>query len=542
MQGISRLCVVSMTVAGVLFGAGFSVPAQTSSMGTMGVRVSDQLKQADQMISVERLEEALSVLKAINPQTSRVSAKVDVLLGKIYQRLHKPAKAADLFEKAVFSSMDDAEAYLGLAEAKLALGQLRQARQHARVALKTNPDLIRAHLVLARVDDRTGQMAKAKERFSNLLQNKPSSEPVVVAYAQFLSEREDINSAIKVLKTFVDKEPFTAEASDLLGQLYWQQNRQTDALQMRTFAAKSFQALGNEFKANAVKGWISAHDPSGQYIRQLKAGHKPEFKSAPVHSGTVPPPPKAAPVPRVDVAKLPEIQRPTPVLSKVLKRPDPLPLPNGAMLKTGSGFIINDGKYVITNHHVIANTGKIAIRNGNGEVRTARVIKIARDDDLAILELSKPFPDTYSIPYSQMNDARTGRAAVVMGFPMAGIIGWQQPSLTEGIVSKSSGFNDNPNTFQITSKMNKGNSGGPIFDRQGRLIGIAVAKLNTTKIYEQKGSLPEDVNLAIKVGRLLKFLDIPVNTSEKSSAPELSLEDLYQLMLAKVVLVAAEEK
>ena len=124
---------------------------------------------------------------------------------------------------------------------------------------------------------------------------------------------------------------------------------------------------------------------------------------------------------------------------------------------------------------------------------------------------------------------------------MAGIIGWQQPSLTEGIVSKASGFGDNPNLFLITSKMNKGNSGGPIFDRRGRLIGIAVAKLDTTAIYEKKGNLPEDVNIGIKVSRLLNFLNKSGGDSQ-SSDPKISLEELYQGMLSKVVLVAAEAK
>jgi S1-C subfamily serine protease len=211
------------------------------------------------------------------------------------------------------------------------------------------------------------------------------------------------------------------------------------------------------------------------------------------------------------------------------------------MLRTGSGFIIDDGRYVITNRHVIDKTGKIAVRTGTGEVRTARILRIAKNDDLAILELSEPFPSSYAITPQEMGDANAGRSAVVMGFPMADILGWQQPSLTEGIVSKASGFQDNPNTFMITSKMNKGNSGGPIFDRQGRLIGIAVAKLDIKAIYERKGTLPEDVNIGIKVSRLLSFLN-KSGGGNQLMAPEVSLEELYQSMLSKIVLVAAEAK
>ena len=129
-----------------------------------------------------------------------------------------------------------------------------------------------------------------------------------------------------------------------------------------------------------------------------------------------------------------------------------------------------------------------------------------------------------------------------MGFPMAGILGWRKPSLTEGVVSKSSGLQDDPGTFLITSKMNKGNSGGPIFDRYGRLIGVAVAKLDTASVYDKKGYLPEDMNIAIKASRLLSFLDRTNNEDGRSSNPQIDLEDLYQEMLAKVVMVAAELK
>ena len=500
--------------------------------------LADKLKKADQMISVERLGDALAILKEIEPETTNTSAKIDVLLGKVYQRLHRPSKASKLFERASFSSMDDGDAYLGLAEANLALGKLALARRYSKQTIRSNPDLVGAHLVLAKVDDRMGKTAKAKERFSSLIKNQPDSEPVIQAYAQFLSQREDTDTAIKVLTKYISRHLNAAEAGDMLGQLYWQEGRRAEAYQARTNAAKVFLTKGNKFRAEAIKSWLAANDPKGQYIGQLSPRTQPEITSAPeITENPQKTAPPAVPVPEVREVKLPEIRRPVP---QEIKRPDPLPLAKGAMLKTGSGFIINGGRYVITNRHVIENTGKIVVRTGTGEVRAARIKEIAEDDDLAILELSKPYPSSYAINANEMGDANTGRAAVVMGFPMADILGWRQPSLTEGIVSKSNGFRGNPNTFMITSKMNKGNSGGPIFDRQGTLIGIAVAKLDTTKIYEQKGSLPEDVNIGIKASRLLSFINKSGGT--QSTAPKISLEELYQEMLAKVVLVAGESK
>jgi serine protease Do len=65
-------------------------------------------------------------------------------------------------------------------------------------------------------------------------------------------------------------------------------------------------------------------------------------------------------------------------------------------------------------------------------------------------------------------------------------------------VSKEAGFGDMPNHFLLTANLNEGNSGGPIFSRDGRVLGIAVAKLDKTKVLETTGMLPEDVNVGIK--------------------------------------------
>ncbi len=534
MRGILRPIFATIALCGLLVGANAEIPSVNDGSGELNAA----LEQADQLIAVEKLEEALAALKAIDAETPKAAAKVDTLLGKIYLRLHKPGKAADLFEHAVLSSMDDAAAYQGLAEAKLALGSLVQARQHARTAIRSNSDLIGAHLVLAKLDDRSGRISEARDRFTSLLRNQPESEPVIVAYVLFLSHRDDINAATDLLSRFVIRHPFAAEAGDLLGQLYWRQGRRADALQARASAAKAFQAVGNDFRADAILSWLAAIDPSGQYTRRLKPRKLPKREKLPETPQPSAPAPSPVPVPPVEGTEVPDIPRP----AKALKRPDPLPLPAGAKLSTGSGFIVDGGRYVITNRHVIRNTGKIAVRSGTGEVRRARVIRFADNDDLAILELFRAFPEYYAIPFGKMSDANPGRSAVVMGFPLAGVFGWRQPSLTEGVVSKASGLRDDPGTFLITSKMNRGNSGGPIFDRQGRLIGVAVAKLDTTSVYEKKGHLPEDMNIAIKASRLLSFLNRGENEGGRSSGPEISLEDLYQTMLAKVVMVAAEVK
>ncbi|MBL6935539.1 MAG: trypsin-like peptidase domain-containing protein [Alphaproteobacteria bacterium] len=500
------------------------------------------LDRADQLITVEKLNEALVLLKSLETTTPAATARVNTLLGKIYLRLDKPAKAADLFEHAVLSTMEDAEAYLGLAEAQLALGKLTRARRHARTAILSDPDLIEAHLLLARVDDRSGHVAGSRQRFKKLKEDQPESERVTVAYARFLAYRDDVNTATAMLSQFLDHHPFAAEAGDLLGLLYWQEGRKADSLLARANAARAFRARGNNFRAKAVFSWIAENDPGGKYGEHVKIAALPRPETSPQLQDSGESEPVPAPVPPVEQAALPDAQPSVPETPRVLEYPDPLPLPAGVNVSSGSGFIVDGGRYVITNRHVIQNSGKIAVRSGTGEVRNARIVTLDQDNDLAVLELSESFPEHYAIPFAKMADANTGSPAVVMGFPMAGVFGWRQPSLTEGVVSKATGLSDDPGTFLITSKMNKGNSGGPVFDRRGCLIGVAVAKLDITGVYEKKGHLPEDVNIAIKASRLLKFLDQASNEDGPSCNPEIELEDLYQEMLVKVVLVAAELK
>jgi serine protease Do len=91
-------------------------------------------------------------------------------------------------------------------------------------------------------------------------------------------------------------------------------------------------------------------------------------------------------------------------------------------------------------------------------------------------------------------------------------------------------------TFQVTAKVNKGNSGGPVFDMRGNVVGITVGKLDLKKISDDQGFLPEYVNFAIHVDRLPKLLGVSADQGELKE--ELSAEELYQAMVGKVVMVA----
>ena len=207
------------------------------------------------------------------------------------------------------------------------------------------------------------------------------------------------------------------------------------------------------------------------------------------------------------------------------------------MITGGSGFIVDGGRKIVTNRHVVEGGKAFAVRTGLGEIITARLLFLSPTDDIAVLELDKALPAERAIAANGYAKPGVGRNVVVMGYPLWSVLGEGSPSLTNGMVSKRTGLQDDKNTFQLTAKVNKGNSGGPVFDLSGKVVGITVGKLDTKKFQDEQGYLPEDVNFAIHVDRLPSIANVQIDTAAVRG-PELGTEALYQAMLGKVVMVA----
>ena len=475
----------------------------------------------DQLIEREKLQEALTKLKNISPRNKKIEGEVKIRIGQIYLRLGKPAKALAFFEAANFLTFDNSQSYLGIAQSMLLLGRLTQARKHAKNALRADPDLIAAELVIAKLEDRAGQVEIANHRFKELLTNQPKNEDLIVTYAKFLSDRNDYHLAIKVLKQFILKTPLSAGAVDTLGQIYWLNGEKEKAITHRKAAAKLYASQDNLFRSNTILTWIEQiNSLATKPLKRAPFSNSKKKKNKTQHSPE-----------RV------EKQTPQNQSSQILARPEPIKIPQGSSVTQGSGFIIDRGTRVVTNFHVISGAKEIIIRSGSGEVRNAKIFATSQANDLAVLLLETPYPKHYAIPFDRMGDPRPGRSAVVMGYPLGTELGIHAPSLTEGIVSKVYRSGENRSKFQVTAKLNKGNSGGPVFDRRGNLIGIAVAKLDTTAYFKKKGYLPEDVNFAVKISRMFELVHQEVPDGSQLASVDRDLEALYEMTLPSVVLI-----
>jgi len=143
---------------------------------------------------------------------------------------------------------------------------------------------------------------------------------------------------------------------------------------------------------------------------------------------------------------------------------------------SASGFIFSKEGFIVTNHHVIDGAKRIAIDVKLGEEWKsveAEVVAFDAASDLAILKIDpKAIGHIRSIPYSINPDpANLGTKVFTLGFPETDVLG-SELKFTEGSVSSRSGFKGNVTTYQISVPLHPGNSGGPLFNEEGDLIGV----------------------------------------------------------------------
>jgi len=142
---------------------------------------------------------------------------------------------------------------------------------------------------------------------------------------------------------------------------------------------------------------------------------------------------------------------------------------------TGTGFLLNNDGYVVTNYHVINGSMYILVRGINGDFSCAYLytpVLIDEYNDIAILKPEVTFLRFNNPPYSFMvNETPQGSSVFALGYPMRGTMG-NEIKLTDGIISALSGYSGNQNEYQTSASISPGNSGGPLFDEYGNVIGI----------------------------------------------------------------------
>jgi S1-C subfamily serine protease len=169
---------------------------------------------------------------------------------------------------------------------------------------------------------------------------------------------------------------------------------------------------------------------------------------------------------------------------------------------TGSGFFVSPDGYLLTNLHVIKNC-QVARLNVGGALVPAPVLFSDAKNDLALLKSNHP---PSFLVFREDQRLKLGESIIAVGYPLAGVVA-SSMNLTTGTVSALAGMGDDTRMIQFTAPVQPGNSGGPLLDQSGHVVGIVASKLSPLWAAEHLGDIPQNVNFAIKASVVRDFLD-----------------------------------
>ena len=191
-------------------------------------------------------------------------------------------------------------------------------------------------------------------------------------------------------------------------------------------------------------------------------------------------------------------------------------------VSTGSGFRVSARGHILTNEHVIR--GCVEDRLPSAAIASSQKVTVTARDDGADLALLKGPAVAPFAAFRQGRGIRPAARVVVAGFPLRGILA-AGVNISTGNVAALAGPGNDRRLMQITAPVQPGNSGGPVLDTAGNVVGVVVSKLNALKVARATGDIPQNVNFAVSAGTARAFLDAEgvayaTAPSDKARAPE----------------------
>jgi S1-C subfamily serine protease len=214
-------------------------------------------------------------------------------------------------------------------------------------------------------------------------------------------------------------------------------------------------------------------------------------------------------------------------------------VPDQGMEGVGSGVLVTPEGHILTNYHVVGEGVVISVMLSDGRIFTARRLGIDRQGDVALIKITgrEPFP---CADFGDSEALRRGQWAAAVGNPWVTALADGRPSLTLGVISglhryEGEGFVYG-DAIQIDAPINPGSSGGPLFDLEGRLIGI------NGKIHTRRGRRNSGIGYAVTIRQIEYFLeDLKAGQEVFHGMAGLRLEDEPSMSMggARVVEVAS---
>jgi len=196
---------------------------------------------------------------------------------------------------------------------------------------------------------------------------------------------------------------------------------------------------------------------------------------------------------------------------------------------SGTGFYITASGHLVTNAHVVEGCRSIALANGTG----LTLVDVDTSSDLALVKVADGVA-TVPLTLRQGRGVRLAENVLAAGFPLAGILS-SGLNVTTGAVSALAGIGDDRRRIQMTAPVQPGNSGGPLLDQSGNVVGVVVSKL-ALSVASITGDIPENVNFAVSLGTLQAFLDAnSIDYQTRASSAPKSNADVAEMARASTV-------
>ena len=170
-------------------------------------------------------------------------------------------------------------------------------------------------------------------------------------------------------------------------------------------------------------------------------------------------------------------------------------------MTTATGYFLNREGYVVTNNHVVENCSVVRVKSTSGSDQAARVVTRDTKNDLALIKTSIRGAKPVAIRIG----ARLGEQVAAFGFPHADFLA-TSGNFTMGNITGLVGIKDDTSRLQMSAPVHAGNSGGPLLDMSGNVVGTVVAKIGIQMV-EGTGDIPQLLGFAVKAPILVAFLD-----------------------------------
>jgi len=200
------------------------------------------------------------------------------------------------------------------------------------------------------------------------------------------------------------------------------------------------------------------------------------------------------------------------------------------IFKTGTGYFISQNGFVVTNYHVIENSTNIYLSNLIYNRIKAQVAFVDEFNDIALLKVNVSLK---TIPYNIVStNKEIGSNVFTLGYPFIQTMG-KEVKLTNGIINSNSGFENDNRYYQFSAEIQPGNSGGPLFDSNGNIVGLVSAKHNDAT----------NVGYALKSKFVIDFIKINDPSILKmniNTLKNMNLSAKYKVLQNYVVLLEIE--